>query len=104
MDMPDTESRYVVLVRLKTKDGEEEAFKGEMREVFAKIRREPACVEITGHQDRGDPTRFMLFELWTSAEAFVEFESGREYMQDYLARAGELWAEPRDLTAWEVVA
>ena len=58
-----------------------------MQEVFPKIRREPACLEITAHQDRGDPTRFMLFEIWTNEEEFVEFESGRDYTQDYLAQA-----------------
>jgi quinol monooxygenase YgiN len=46
----------------------------------------------------------MLFEVWSSAEAFAEFESGRRYMSDYLARVRELWAEPRDLTIWDPVA
>ena len=74
-----------------------------MREVFPKIRREPACVEITGHQDRDDPSRFMVFEIWTSEKEFVEFLSGRDYMQDYLARADKLWAGDRELTTWTAV-
>lgn len=101
--MPDAESRYVVLVRFKTKDGKEEAYKREMQKTFPKIRHEPACVEITGHQDPGDPSRFMVFEIWTSEAEFEEFVSERDYMQEYLARGDELWAGDRDLTTWKAV-
>ena len=102
--VPDPDRPYVVLVKLKTKDGQEDEFKRELQELLPRIRQEPACIDIVGHQDPEDPTRFMLHEVWRSEETFTEFESGRDYLQDYLARVGGLWAEPRDLTIWEPVA
>jgi len=101
----DIPSGYVVLVRLKTKEGEAESFKGELQPLLATIREEePACIRIMGHQDPDDPSRFMLYEVWRTEEEFWEFESGRDYMRAYLDRVGELWAEPRDLTTWREVA
>lgn len=102
--MPETDSPYILLIKLKMKPGEEETFKRELQEILKQVRQEPACIDITGHQDPEDPSRYMLFEVWTSAEAFAEFESGRAYIREYLARVGELWAEPRDLSVWERVA
>jgi quinol monooxygenase YgiN len=102
--VPDSDRPHVVLVRLKTKDGQADEFKRELQELLPRIRQESACIEIVGHQDPEDPTRFMLFERWRSEATFTEFESGRGYLQDYLARVGDLWAEPRDLSVWEPVA
>ena len=57
-----------------------------------------------GAQDPENSTRFMLLGVCAGQDELAEFESGREYMQDYFARAEERWAQPRDLTTREPVA
>lgn len=98
------EAPVAVLVRLTIKVEREDAFRSELRNVLERVRREPDCLSIEGHQDPEDRTRFMLYEVWRSREAFDEFESGREYLQSYMARIRPWWSEPRDLSVWDRVA
>src|SRR4051812_13440047 len=93
-------SAIAVLVRLRVHLGHEGAFRDELQRIVARVRDEPACLAIEGHQDRDDPTRFMLFEEWRSAEEFAEFEQGRAYMREYFERVEPLWSAPREMTIW----
>jgi quinol monooxygenase YgiN len=46
----------------------------------------------------------MLFEVWESREAFTEFETGREYLREYMDRVTPWWSEPRHMSFWQTVA
>jgi quinol monooxygenase YgiN len=93
-----------LVVRLKIHHGHEDAFRHELGEVLKLVRREPACLSIAGHQHPDDPTSFMLFEVWESREAFTEFETGREYLREYMDRVTPWWSEPRHMSFWQTVA
>lgn len=97
-------SSVALIVRLKIHPGREDAFRYELAEVLKQVRQEPACISIAGHQDSDDPTSFMLFEVWESHEAFVEFEQGRPYLREYMERVTPWWSEPRDMSFWQTVA
>jgi quinol monooxygenase YgiN len=98
------ENAVAVVVRLTIARGREEDFKREMRAVLERVRQEPACLSVNGHQDAEDPSRFLLYELWRSHDEFREFETGCEYLREYLDRVVPWWSEPRDLSFWPLVA
>ncbi len=94
----------VLIVNLKLKCGRESEFAQELRDILEQVRREPACVSITGHQNPDDPTSFMLIEVWRSREEFDEFETGRPYLQDYMRRVTPMWSQPREMLFYQIVA
>jgi quinol monooxygenase YgiN len=97
-------SPVAVIVRLKIRAGQEDAFQRELAEILKQVRQEPACISIAGHQHTDDPTSFLLVEVWESREAFSEFEGGREYLREYMERVTPLWSAPRDMSFWQTVA
>jgi quinol monooxygenase YgiN len=93
-----------VIVRLRTRNGVEDAFLAELRAVLEQVRGEPACISVHGYQDPADSTSFTLVEIWRSAHEFQEFDDNREYLHAYIQGAKQMWAQPRDLSILNEVA
>jgi quinol monooxygenase YgiN len=90
----------LLTVCVQVKEGQAERYLQELRDVLEKVRREPACLQISSHQDANNPNSFLLVETWRSAEEFAAFLAGSAYMREHAERCSELWAAPREARTW----
>lgn len=65
---------------------------------------EPDCRGIRLYQDPSDPTRFLLYERWTSREAYLGDHLHMPYLESFKARAPEFLAGPPEITFWSLRA
>jgi len=68
-----------------------------VREVLAK---EPDCLGITTLQDAADETRFLLYERWTSQDAYTGPHMQTPHIQAFIQGAAAMFAGPPDITFW----
>ena len=68
--------------------------------VLNAMRHEASFVSAVLHQDREDPTRFMIYETWTDLNDVAQVQVKREYRREYEARLPELLREPRRVQFW----
>ena len=59
---------FAVIVSIHLKPGREAEFLGLLMPVIDAVRRESTFVNNFLHQDPEDPTRFMVYEKWTSKD------------------------------------
>ena len=69
-----------------------------VREVVA---REPDCLGIRVHHDPDDDTRILLYEEWTSREAYTGPHMQTPHIQAFIGRAREFVAGPPAIEFWE---
>lgn len=63
---------FTLLVHLQVKKGQEKAMLDAARPAVAATLKEKGCLAYELHQDLEDPTRFVFYERWKSAEALKE--------------------------------
>ncbi len=61
----------IVVARYLVAEGHEATVARLLRENADASRTEPGCLEFSVHQDLDDPRRFLLYERYTSEDAFV---------------------------------
>ena len=97
--------RITIEARFQIQAGREEEFKDAWLTLGVAncLANEPACDILWAYQDPDDPTRFMLYEEWTSRAAF-EASMSSAWRIPYAEATEHLWATPRQITIWERVA
>ncbi len=87
-----------VVVSMCAKPGMEEALKAELRALVGPVRSTAgAAGQITydQHQDRADPSLFMIYELWLSQEHWEEYhKDDPPALKAFVARSPDLLATP----------
>jgi quinol monooxygenase YgiN len=96
------QKKVTVLARIKAKKGMEEKVKRELASLIAPTHQEASCIDYVLHQATDDKAMFMFYENWTSKKALDE-HLAMPYLKAFVAKAGELLAEPLDVTLWEMV-
>lgn len=61
---------------------------------------EPDCLGIRMHRDTSDPTKILLWEEWTTEEAFKGPHSETPHLTAFRARARNLYAGPPVIGYW----
>lgn len=84
---------------MKAKPGQEAALRAALLALIPTTRQEPGCLNYDLHQAVDDPSRFLFHENWTS-KSHLDDHLARPHLQAFLARAGELLAEPPSITLW----
>ena len=102
--MEDANTPIAVLIKVKTNSDDHFAFTRELRDTYERIRDEPGCISINGHQDPDDPTQFMIYELWSSAAQQNHFQTTSNYLREYLERVTPLFATPPQRHIWHEIA
>ncbi len=64
------------------------------------VAKETDCLQIRIHQDTADPSKIMLWEEWTSEEAFRGPHMTTPHLTAFRERARELYVGPPELTFW----
>jgi len=61
---------------------------------------EEECIGITMHRAEDDPTAILLWEEWTSREAYLGEHMQTPHLRAFIDRAAELLAGPPEITFW----
>ncbi len=95
--------KVTVLARFKAKPGLEEQVKGEILSLVAPTRAEAGCINYDLHRSPADPALFILYENWVSMKD-LEDHLAMPYLEAFKAKAGDLLAEPLDISFWEMIS
>ena len=97
------DKKVTVVARIKAKKGMEEKVKRELMALLSPTRSEKGCINYDLHQSVEDKSLFMFYENWASKRDLNEHME-MPYMKSHLEKAGEILAEPGDITLWEKIA
>jgi len=92
-----------VLARMKARDGMEERVKEELMSLVTPTRSEEGCINYDLHQNPDDKSLFMFYENWISKKALDE-HLGMPYVKSFMEEADDLFAEPIEITFWEMIS
>jgi quinol monooxygenase YgiN len=93
---------YVMVARWRPREGEAERIKTILRELATGIRRERGNVQFTVHRGCDDPNELLLYEVYTSEEAFRQHQQTEHFKTLVLERAVPLLSL-RERRAYSVV-
>jgi quinol monooxygenase YgiN len=93
---------FVLVVRMKAKEGEEENALALMRELAAASRQEPGCEVYQPCRDPEDARSFLFYEQYRDKAAFEEHGASEHFQR---LAAGRLWdlLESRERTFYETI-
>ena len=91
---------FVLVVRMRTLEGEEERAVEVMRELAAASRQEPGCEAYVPCRDPEDPRAFLFYEQYRDRAAFEEHGATEHFQR---LAVGELFPlmESRERTFYE---
>ena len=96
------DKKVTVLARFKAKKGMEEQLKQATLACVAPTRAEAGCINYDLHQLSDDKGDLILYENWVSKK-ILEEHLEMPYLVKLKAQAGELCAEPIEITLWEMI-
>ena len=96
------DKKVTVLARFKAKKGKEEELKQAIMACVAPTRAEAGCINYDLHQLSDDNGDLILYENWVSKK-ILEEHLEMPYLVKLKAQAGELCAEPIEITLWEMI-
>ncbi len=92
-----------VVITYTALPGQAEKGVDELRRLIATVvRTEPDCFLIRLYQDPANPGRILLYEEWTSKEAYLGPHFETPHINAFKARAAEMFAGPPDIQFWEM--
>jgi quinol monooxygenase YgiN len=95
----------LVLITYRAQPGREEAAVRDLGALIATVRaKEPDCLGITMLTDAADPARILLYERWTSREAYLGPHLQTPHLRAFRERAATLFAGPPEIVFWNVAA
>jgi quinol monooxygenase YgiN len=95
--------QVTVVVRIKAKPGMEARVRQELEALLAPTRVEKGCINYDMHVSPDDTGLFLFHENWTS-EADLTTHLEAPHIKRWIEKAGELLAEPMELTRWQKLA
>jgi quinol monooxygenase YgiN len=93
---------FVLVVRMKTKEGEEERAVEVARELAEASRGEPGCEAYNPCRDPEDPRSFLFYEQYRDKAAFEEHGASEHFQRLAVGGLFELM-ESRERTFYETV-
>jgi quinol monooxygenase YgiN len=98
-----TEQKVTVLARFRARNGMAEQLKQAIMACVAPTRAEAGCINYDLHQRADDPGELILYENWVSKQD-LDVHLEMPYLQELKARAGELCAEPIEISLWTMLS
>ena len=90
---------FVLVVHLKVKPENVDAFMGKLAENASNARKEPGCKQFDVLVDPTDKTKVMLYEVYNDEKAF-EAHQATPHFKKYLAEAVPMLAS-RERSVWK---
>lgn len=97
------DGKVTVVATFKSKAGMEDTVRSAILAVVAPTRAEAGCINYDLHQTTDDPSLFMLHENWVSQKD-LDAHLAMPYLQDLLAKADDLFAEPVGIAIWQMIS
>ena len=93
---------FVLVVRMKAREGEDARTREVMRELADATRQEPGCEAYVPCQDSDDPRSFLFYERYRDKSAFEEHGASEHFQR---LAVGELFGlrESRERTFYETI-
>lgn len=99
------EPEATVVIRYQSLPGREDRAKEEIRSLIAiVVAEEPDCLSITFLEDRDHPGRLLLYERWTSREAYLGPHLQTPHLRAFKERASDFAAGPPTIEFWSKLA
>ena len=94
--------KVTVIARLKAKSGKEAQLKQELLKLVSPTRSEAGCINYDMHESLDGEAQFLFHENWTDQQA-LDRHLEMPHLKDFRNQAGQLLAEPIDITLWKQV-
>ncbi|WAJ26104.1 putative quinol monooxygenase [Antarcticirhabdus aurantiaca] len=91
------------LIEFQVREDQRGRFLSLLADVLDAMKQEATYCSATLHEDPGDPSRFLLHEVWTDHEDVVNVQIHRPYRQDWHAALPELLEGERRIEVWQPV-
>ncbi len=89
----------VVLIEYRALPGQESVAQRELAGVVATVvANEPDCAGIEILRDKDDGTRFVLYERWSTREAYTGPHMRTPHILEFIAKAADFMAGPPAIT------
>lgn len=95
--------QVTVVARFRTRPGMEDSARRELMSLVEPTRSEPGCINYDLHQSADDPAVFLFYENWVSRQALDE-HLAKPYLVSLQAKADELFAQPVELSIYEMIS
>jgi quinol monooxygenase YgiN len=97
------DKKVTVVARIRAKKGMEEKVKQELLALVGPTRSEKGCINYDLHQSVENKSLFMFYENWVS-KSDLDKHLEMPYMKSHMEKAGEIFAEPGEITLWERIS
>ena len=98
--MPDD---VVVVIQFQARSGQAAVARRELKALIGEVvAKEPDCLGILFHQDVDDERRILLYERWTSQEAYTGPHLQTPYIRAFMERSGGFMAGPPTISFWKM--
>ncbi|MGK2935480.1 MAG: putative quinol monooxygenase [Gemmatimonadaceae bacterium] len=95
----------IVLIEYRALPDRETAAQEELARLVAiVVENEPDCAGIEILRDMDDGTRFVLYERWSSREAYTGPHMRTPHILEFIAKAADFMAGPPTITFLDAVA
>ena len=84
---------YTIVAKWRAQEGELHKVEGILHELSRKVREEPGNLQFVVHRSCEDPNEFLLYEQYSSEEAFREHQRTAHFKTLVLERAVPLLAQ-----------
>jgi quinol monooxygenase YgiN len=91
----------IIVITYQAQPDKVEAGHQALADLIKVVRREEKdCIAIRMHRDTSDPSKILLWEEWTTEEAFKGPHMETPHLVAFRARARELYVGPPQLSFW----
>jgi quinol monooxygenase YgiN len=97
------DKKVTVVARIRAKKGMEEKVKQELLALVGPTRSEKGCINYDLHQSIENKSLFMFYENWVS-KSDLDKHLEMPHMKSHMEKAGEILAEPGEITLWERIS
>jgi quinol monooxygenase YgiN len=94
--------KLVVLVKYKTQPGKDSIALIELKNLVAKVKKEPNYVTIIIHVDPSDKSNILLYEQWSDEEYYKGEHMKTAHLQQFMTAARSFLAGPPEITFWKI--
>jgi quinol monooxygenase YgiN len=92
----------IVIAYLTAKPGKESEARNNIRALIAPTHAEKGCIIYDLHEMHGEPTRFVFYEVWQSAED-LDAHANSAHLKAFQKIAPEFLIGPAEITKWKKV-
>ena len=94
----------VVAIKCQAKEGMGQTALEAFKQLIATVKQlESDCLNITLHSNDDDPDQLMLYEIWSSREAYQGPHMQTPHLQAFIADSMAFLTGPPDISYWKQI-